>query len=261
MITLKKLSTLKEDTRMRKVLRILEEIGRGESFSPEYLEGICEAIIQSGEARVTSQTRTLALRFSQKAASGKIDSFACSDLAFALASDMGSSFGDWDFTDENALLDASKRSLLPISLLLDRIRSPFNVGSMFRTSESFGVSEILLTTPCAPVEHPRTQRSAAGATAVVPYRSGESSEIMEMVGDRPLFALELGGTDIHSFKFPREGVMIVGSEELGVSPELLSLARESYGIVSIPLFGAKGSLNVSTACAIALHEWVSRLRA
>ncbi len=50
---------------------------------------------------------------------------------------------------------------------------------------------------------------------------------------------------------------MVGSEELGVSPELLALADASLGRVSIPLAGTKGSLNVSVAAGILLHTWFS----
>ncbi len=258
MITLKKLDSLREDTRMRKIIRILESASRGESYEGEYITALLERIVESSENRVSEETRGRAARLLP---SPVYEKQSLNDLSYALASDMGAAFGDWDFLDADDHLDRTRRTEFPISLLLDRIRSPFNVGSMFRSAESFGVSNIYLMKPGAAPDHPRTLRSAAGAVDVIPHISGESDEILELVRNRPLFALEVGGVDIRSFDFPADGVMIVGSEELGVSPEMLSLARSSAGIVSIPLYGAKGSLNVSTSCAIALHEWVSRLRA
>jgi TrmH family RNA methyltransferase len=71
--------------------------------------------------------------------------------------------------------------------------------------------------------------------------------------------MELGGTALADFAFPEEGVMIVGSEELGTSPELLSIADSSLGRVSIPLAGSKGSLNVSVAFGIVLQSWYSHV--
>jgi TrmH family RNA methyltransferase len=53
--------------------------------------------------------------------------------------------------------------------------------------------------------------------------------------------------------------MIVGSEELGVSPQALAAADASLGRVSIPTWGAKGSLNVSVAFGIALQAWAFQL--
>jgi TrmH family RNA methyltransferase len=70
-----------------------------------------------------------------------------------------------------------------------------------------------------------------------------------------VFALELGGTPIDRFNFPRGGVVLVGSEELGLSPEAIRLADAQGGRVSIPLGGAKRSLNVSVAFGILMHAW------
>ncbi len=257
MITLRKLDTLRADTRIRKIIRLLETFSRSGVSDRVYLDGLLGRIVDTEETRVSHDTRMRAARMLTRTS---VDARMISDLAYSLASDMGADFADWDFVNDEKVLDESKRRVFPISLLLDRIRSPFNVGSMFRTAESFGVSNIYLTRPGAPVEHPRTLRSAGGATRVIPHRSGESEEILELISDLPAFALEVGGTDISNFSFPSHGVMIVGSEELGVSPELMKRARDSAGIVSIPLFGAKGSLNVSSACAIALHQWVSHTR-
>jgi TrmH family RNA methyltransferase len=64
---------------------------------------------------------------------------------------------------------------------------------------------------------------------------------------------------MEQFSFPLRGIMIAGSEELGVSPEALAAADASLGRVSIPSFGAKGSLNVSTAFGIAMQAWSSKL--
>lgn len=75
--------------------------------------------------------------------------------------------------------------------------------------------------------------------------------------DLPVFALETGGTDINEFKFPPRGICIIGSEELGVSPE--ALARATYGIVTIPMKGLKASLNVGVAFGILMQKWVESL--
>jgi TrmH family RNA methyltransferase len=83
--------------------------------------------------------------------------------------------------------------------------------------------------------------------------------------ERPVFALETGGIDLAEFPFPgspgvpAQGTMIVGSEELGVSPEALAAADASLGRLSITTYGAKGSLNVSTAFGIAMQKWAEVL--
>ena len=76
-----------------------------------------------------------------------------------------------------------------------------------------------------------------------------------------VFALETGGEDISEFRFPEKGICIIGAEEDGISPEGRRLAESSYGIVTIPQHGAKGSLNVSSAAAILLYKWQEAFRA
>jgi TrmH family RNA methyltransferase len=73
-------------------------------------------------------------------------------------------------------------------------------------------------------------------------------------GQVPVVVLETGGEPIDTFRFPDSGVLVVGSEELGVRPELLNRSDHR---VSIPMRGAKRSLNVGVACAIALYAWQS----
>jgi len=132
---------------------------------------------------------------------------------------------------------------------LEDLRSPFNVGAAFRSADAFAVEELLLSPFCADPLHPRALRSAMGATELVPWRRG-SLEDLDGLGS--VFVLELGGTDLDEFEFPERGVVILGSEELGASPEALARAEAR---VSIPMYGSKGSLNAGVAFGILLHAW------
>lgn len=80
---------------------------------------------------------------------------------------------------------------------------------------------------------------------------------LEDVAQMPVFALETGGEDILSFKFPKRGICIVGSEEEGVSRRALETAERSLGRVSIRQYGVKGSINVASAVAVLLQYWSS----
>ncbi|MBN1241685.1 MAG: TrmH family RNA methyltransferase [Spirochaetales bacterium] len=136
---------------------------------------------------------------------------------------------------------------------LEDLRSPFNVGAAFRSADAFGVEELLLSPFCADPLHPRALRSAMGATELVPWRR---ASLEELDGLGEVFVLELGGTPIDEFDFPERGVVILGSEELGASPEALARAGAR---VSIPMYGTKGSLNAGVAFGILLHAWRSAL--
>ena len=134
------------------------------------------------------------------------------------------------------------------------IRSPFNVGSIFRTAEAMGAEKVFISPFCADPLHPRSLRSAMGSIDNIKW---ERCSLQELPKDIPCFVLETGGTDIGEFVFPKQGIVIIGSEELGVSPEALSFAN--YGQVTIPMSGIKASLNVGVAFGILMHAWTSQL--
>ena len=171
---------------------------------------------------------------------------------------------DWDFTDSGGQLDLQKRQIIEGMLIyMEDIRSPFNVGAMFRTAESFGAEKIILSPFCADPNHTRAKRTAMGCIDIIPWERKD----MFPASDSPdsgaplVFALETGGIPLDEFPFPRRGILITGSEELGVSPRALKAADESLGRVSIPCYGTKASLNVSVAFGIAMQAWRSAIQA
>ena len=132
------------------------------------------------------------------------------------------------------------------------IRAPFNLGSIFRTAEAFGAEKLMLSEGCVSPEQPRAQRSAMGCTRFLPW---EYCPLEALPDGLPVFALETGGTPITSFSFPKQGIVLLGSEELGLSAEALKTV--SAGIVSIPMKGIKASLNVAVAFGILMQWWTS----
>ncbi|MBQ0003431.1 MAG: TrmH family RNA methyltransferase [Treponema sp.] len=134
------------------------------------------------------------------------------------------------------------------------IRSPFNLGSIFRTAEGLGAEKLYLSPFCCDETHPRAVRSGMGCIETLPY---EKKSLDELPTDKPIFVLETGGTPIDEFKFPKEGICIIGSEELGVSPE--AIKKATYGCVTIPMIGLKASLNVGVAFGILMQKWVESL--
>ena len=192
---------------------------------------------------------------------------AVDSLRHALLAATGQAPADWDLLDPaTGLPDRAARRRRPgMRAYLEDLRSPFNVGSAFRTADAFGLEELLLSPMTADPAHPRAERSAMGAVGLVPWRragleclaSSGTATSGTVPSFGPAFALELGGTPIGEFQFPSSGIVVLGSEELGVSPE--ALARCELGSVSIPMAGAKGSLNASVAFGILLYAWSAYL--
>ena len=134
------------------------------------------------------------------------------------------------------------------------IRSPFNLGSIFRTAEGMGAEKVYISPGCVDPEQPRAVRSGMGCIETMGW---DRISIEDLPQDVPVFALETGGTPIDEFKFPEKGICIIGSEELGVSPQ--SLKRATYGTVTIPMIGLKASLNVGVAFGILMQKWCEYL--
>ncbi|MDD4840468.1 MAG: TrmH family RNA methyltransferase [Sphaerochaetaceae bacterium] len=182
----------------------------------------------------------------------------CADISLMLGQVLNIDQADWDMVDQSgANLDKNARTIYPLDVILDGIRSPFNIGSIFRSADSFGVRSIKLLQPTALPEHPRAIRSARGCTETVAWEKVSFETLVEQIRAKPIFALETKGIPIDEFEFPSEGCVVIGSEELGTSPQMLRLADASLGRVSIPLSGTKGSLNVSVAFGIMMQRWFS----
>lgn len=179
---------------------------------------------------------------------------AADEIAWKLLADLGIDAADWNLyaAPDDARLPPERP--LPIRLYLDQIRSPYNLGAIFRTALAFGVERIVLSPGCPSVDHPRCRRTAMGAVDLVPW------ERAELPPDAaPLFGLEPGGVPLDRFSLPDRGMAALGSEEWGLRPETLQRCRASLGVVAIPLHGAKASLNVAAAAAILLYAWAGRL--
>ncbi len=146
-----------------------------------------------------------------------------------------------------------------VSVYAEDIRSPFNIGSIFRTAEAMGAENVFVSPLCVPPDHPKAVRSGMGCIETLGWQKKSLDELEEYSKENniPIFVLETGGTPIEDFNFPKEGICIIGSEELGVSPQ--ALKKASYGRVSIPMKGLKASLNVGVAFGILMQKWVENL--
>jgi RNA methyltransferase, TrmH family len=186
---------------------------------------------------------------------------ALNSVKHLLLAAVGRDQSDWDFTANDGRLNAAERQVFSgMRVYMEDIRSPFNVGAMFRTAEIFGAEKIFLSQFCADPRHRRAERTAMGCVDIVPWERRDFFTSEEKPAPPfPVFALETGGIPIDKFPFPRGGLLIAGSEELGVSPRALAAANASLGRVSIPVYGAKASLNVSVAFGIALQAWARAL--
>ena len=144
--------------------------------------------------------------------------------------------------------------------VLDNIRSAYNVGSIFRTSDGAGLTKIYLCGITPTPENPRVGKTALGAENYVPWEHSwsviETIEKLKKEGNY-IVSLEGGSTSINLFNalpIIREQknpvTLIVGNEVSGIDPEAV---KKSSLCVYIPMEGTKESLNVASAFAIASY--------
>jgi tRNA G18 (ribose-2'-O)-methylase SpoU len=152
---------------------------------------------------------------------------------------------------------------MPVRVVADSLRSAFNVGGVFRTGECFGVDEIVLSGYSATPDDPRVARAAMGAERLVAWsrcRGAREAALQLREGGAFVVALESGDDhpEISTLEPRFPCALLLGNERFGLSPSVLA---EADARVRIPTFGAKASLNVVAALAIALHELRRRFEA
>ena len=249
MITIKKIRTLKPRVQLRKCADVFHE-AMTEETEDGYLDEVLSIVFSSD--LVSAEDEEKIKRFYAK---GK--GIGYEDICYHILSILGDSPSDWDQKTEDGEIDWSKRKVMEHYLYLDHLRSPYNVGAIFRNSEAFCIKEIYLAPGTASPDHHRAERTSRGTVNAIPW---SEKELSELPPDIPVFALEIGGTDIREFEFPERGICMIGSEETGLTREARELALSSCGIVTIPQFGAKGSINVASATAIMLYKWIESVQ-
>jgi tRNA G18 (ribose-2'-O)-methylase SpoU len=146
---------------------------------------------------------------------------------------------------------------MEIHIVLDNIRSAFNVGSIFRTADGAGsVKKIYLCGMTTDIDNPKLDKTALGATETVHSEHyDETIEAIEEIKDQgiPIYSIELtdDAQDFQKIKYPPKVAFIFGHEKRGVESEILSKSDKK---IYIPMRGLKESLNVANCASIILYE-------
>ncbi len=148
----------------------------------------------------------------------------------------------------------------PIVVVLENIRSAYNVGSVFRTSDAFLIEAIYVIGYSAKPPHKEIKKTALGAEETVQWKyfktSGEAIDELK-AKDYRVYAVEQaeGSYKLHSANFKQnERIAVVfGNEVTGLEQSTIHLCE---GCIEIPQFGMKHSLNIATAAGVVLWELV-----
>jgi 23S rRNA (guanosine2251-2'-O)-methyltransferase len=160
--------------------------------------------------------------------------------------------------------DFKSSEKVPVVIVLDDVRSAYNVGSIFRTADAFRVNSIYICGISARPPHKDITKTALGATESVEWKYfGEVQEAVLTLknDDYKVFAIEQvdQSMDLKDFQ-PVPGIkiaLIFGHEVFGVRDEVLKLVD---ACIEIPQFGTKHSFNVAISAGIVLWDIVNKIK-
>lgn len=146
---------------------------------------------------------------------------------------------------------------MKIHIVLDNIRSAFNVGSIFRSADGAGsVEKIYLCGMTTDIDNPKLEKTALGAIDMVKSQHYDTTqEALDELRSKNIliFSVELtdGAEDFQKIKYPKELAVVFGHEKRGIGEDILNSSdRKIY----VPMRGKKESLNVANCATTILYE-------
>ena len=164
--------------------------------------------------------------------------------------------------DLEAYKEATK---LPVTIVLDNIRSAFNVGSIFRTCDGMGFSNLILTGITARPPHKEINKAAIGATESVDWEyHRDIVTYIKSISKPDNLILGIEQTDesvmLSDYKLERNGkhvYLVMGNEVEGINCAVLPYLNKA---IEIPQFGTKHSFNVAVCAGMVMWELSKHLR-
>ena len=162
-------------------------------------------------------------------------------------------------------VDAFKEApKMPLIVVLDDVRSMYNIGSVFRTCDAFRVEAVYLCGITAQPPHPEIHKTALGGEDSVSWRYFKTAkEAVEELHRNNTFVYAVeqceGSTKLQELspdQSPLKFAVVFGNEVKGVHQEVVDLCD---GCLEIPQFGTKHSMNVSVTAGIVIWEFARQL--
>jgi TrmH family RNA methyltransferase len=140
-----------------------------------------------------------------------------------------------------------------VSLVMDTIQDPGNMGTIIRIADWFGVEQIICSDESADIYNPKVVQSTMGSITRVKVLYTDLINWVSQQRDIRIYAAALEGRDVTAMDKITEGIIIIGNESKGISPALFKLANVK---IHIPQKGKAESLNAAVATGIILSHLV-----
>ncbi|EOR94959.1 RNA methyltransferase, TrmH family [Arcticibacter svalbardensis MN12-7] len=136
------------------------------------------------------------------------------------------------------------------TIILDGIQDPGNMGTIIRTADWFGFSEIICSEDTVEVYNPKVVQASMGSLSRVAVHYTDLSQLVSNSGI-PVYGTLLAGVSIYETSFTEPGFIVLGNEGKGISYAVIPLITNQ---ITIPRFGNAESLNVAISAAIVCSE-------
>jgi TrmH family RNA methyltransferase len=138
-----------------------------------------------------------------------------------------------------------------LSLMLDDIRDPGNLGTIIRIADWFDIKNIICSENCADCYNPKVVQATMGSLARTNVFYTSLNSFIELNKNIKIYAAALSGMPLSKIKNINEGIILIGNESRGISKELLNMASQK---ITIPKYGNAESLNAAVATGIILSH-------
>lgn len=150
-----------------------------------------------------------------------------------------------------------------ITLVLDEIQDPGNMGTIIRIADWFGIRRVICSDTCADAFNPKTIQATMGAIARVRVAETDLAKLFEKNKEEwklPVYGTFLEGTNIYSTKLDNKGFIVMGNEGKGISKAIATYVSDKLFIPNYPAGDITSeSLNVAAATAIVCSEFRRRV--
>lgn len=140
-----------------------------------------------------------------------------------------------------------------VTVVLDQLQDPGNLGTIIRTCDWFGVTNIVCSTDTVDAFNHKTVQSAKGSLLRLNISYTDLCAFLSNQEHLPIYAAVLGGRSIHEVSFQQPAILVIGNEANGISNEVIKIATDK---ITIPKIGKAESLNAAIATAIILSNMV-----
>jgi TrmH family RNA methyltransferase len=140
-----------------------------------------------------------------------------------------------------------------LSLVLDDLKDPGNLGTIIRLADWYGIKQLFCSPQTVDCFNPKVVAASMGSLFRVQIQYCDLYNFLAQYKNQiPIYAAVLAGQNVHHTPIAAQGLLLIGSESHGVSPDLLPLIDVP---LTIPRFGKAESLNAAIATAILIDSW------